>query len=263
MKYIHLALLWVHIAAGAGALVLFWIPVIARKGGPTHVRVGTVYVVLIATAVFTALALSAMMLVDPLAVHPQRGRSPEELARFVHTERVFAFFLAYLAGVILIAGGHGLRVLKKKHEPQSLRTPFDVALNVVVVLLALAMLFVGIRERFVVLAALSSVGLLVGLQNLRYFYRPAKSRMAWRYEHLRSMIPTGIAAYTAFFVFGGRRLFPAFYQTSYYWVFWILPLVSGVTATRLTIRYYRHKFRDNGGSVGLDRAHAKTTAQPY
>lgn len=240
------ALLWLHMLAGSSALVLFWVPVFAPKGGRVHVRVGLVYVVLITITVFTALALSTIVFVDPLSIRqPPPHASPEQVAEFARTERIFAFFLGYLASVILVAGGHGLRVVRHKHEPRLPHLWFHAVLNGVVVLLAVAMLVVGLRERFVILAAFSTVGLLVGIQNLRYLYRPSTGRMAWWYEHLRSMIPTGIAAYTAFLVFGARRVLPTLYQTRYYWVFWILPLVVGVAAIRLTILYYRARFREN------------------
>lgn len=78
--------------------------------------------------------------------------------------------------------------------------------------------------------------------------RASARRGKW-YEHLRSMIPTGIAAYTAYTVFGARRLAPEFYQTSYYWIFWVLPLLIGIPAIRLTIWYYRKKFGESNGKA--------------
>lgn len=33
----------IHILAGATALLIFWLPLVAKKGGPLHRRVGWVY----------------------------------------------------------------------------------------------------------------------------------------------------------------------------------------------------------------------------
>lgn len=248
MESLYGVLRGVHITASSIALALFWGPIIAPKGGRTHIRIGWAYVVLISVAVVTALGMSTMLLMDPLAVRRPLGpASAAALARFAHIERVFALFAGYLTSVIVAAGWHGLRVLRKKQEPQSQRTPFEVALNVWVTLFAVVVFIIGIRERIVPAAVLSVLGPLIGLQNLRHLYCPPASRMAWWYEHLRSMIPSGIAAYTAFFVFAARRLMPVAYQSSYYWIFWVTPVVVGVVGVRLTLRYYRRKFHDTTG----------------
>jgi hypothetical protein len=64
------------------------------------------------------------------------------------------------------------------------------------------------------------------------------------YEHLGSMIGTGIAGYTAFLVFGGSRLFPSVARSQLYTIFWVLPSVIGVLAIIVTIAYYQRKFNE-------------------
>jgi hypothetical protein len=70
--------------------------------------------------------------------------------------------------------------------------------------------------------------------------------MDWWYQHLSSMIGTGIAGYTAFIVFGGRRLFAPLVQSRYFVLLWILPSAIGSPAIALTVAYYKRKFRDAG-----------------
>jgi len=49
MALLFQSVLAVHIAAGAVALSVFWVPLVTKKGGRTHRRAGWVYVVAAAT----------------------------------------------------------------------------------------------------------------------------------------------------------------------------------------------------------------------
>jgi hypothetical protein len=132
MASLFQSLRWIHIAAGTFALILFWIPAIARKGGKAHVRAGWFYVVCMSAVVVTAFSLSALVFFDPVAVRGiTRPLPPAELANFLRAQRVFATFLAYLAGVTLASGWQGIWAVETRREPKTMRTPFSLALNVV------------------------------------------------------------------------------------------------------------------------------------
>jgi hypothetical protein len=252
------SLRWVHIAAGSIALILFWIPAIAAKGGKTHIRAGWFYVVCMSVVVVTALAMSGLAFTIPLAIRQiSRPLSPAELSDFLRSQRVFAAFLAYLAGITLASGWQGIWAIETKREPKAMRTPFSLALNVAVIVGGLTVLVLGIMYRSGPLIGLSPIGPLIGVGNLRYLLRGPQSRMHWWYEHLGSMIGTGIAGYTAFLVFGGSRLFPSFARSQLYTVFWVLPSVVGVFAIFVTIAYYQRKFHESGGaSAASSNPHA-------
>jgi len=229
------------------ALLAFWIPAFAKKGGRVHVNAGWFYVICMSVVVVTAFILSGMSFAWPLRVRTfDHALSADEVARFIRNSRIFAFFLAYLAGLTLAAGWQGVRVLQTRQNPPALRTPFTFALNAAVVLAALGSLFVGLRDGNSVLWAMSPVGLLVSGGNLSYLLRGPQTKMHWWYEHLASMIGTGIAGYTAFFVFGARQLLPGLTRTNFYAVFWVAPTIVGVIAIFLTIGYYRRKFHEDG-----------------
>ena len=107
-----------HIAAGAAALLLFWIPVAAPKGGRLHIHIGWTYVVCMSVVVLTAFSMSGMAFLDPLGVRRFAQPLPvEEVARFVTASRVFAVFLAYLAGVTLVSGWQGVWALRTRRDP--------------------------------------------------------------------------------------------------------------------------------------------------
>jgi len=250
---------WTHIAFGSIALLVFWIPLAAGKGGRLHVRVGWAYVVCMSVVVGTALVMSGLAFTFPLRVrHFAHPLSAEETARFIRTSRDFGFFLAYLAGLTLAAGWQGIGVLRTRRNPKSLRNPFTFGVNIIVMLAALGSLVLGIVERNSVLIGMSSVGFVVGGGNLAYLLREPRTKMHWWYEHLSSMITTAIAGYTAFLVFGGARLFPTLARTQLYVVMWLLPTAIGVPAIILTVGYYKRKFHENGGAPKLGQAPAKT-----
>lgn len=239
------ALRWIHIAAGTIALILFWIPAIARKGGRTHVRAGWFYVACMSVVVVTAFALSGLAFTIPLTIRQiTRQLSPAQLSDFLRSQRIFAIFLAYLAGVTLASGWQGIWAIETRRQPNTMRTPFSLALNVAVLLGGFTVLVLGIKYRNGPLIGLSPIGPLVAAGNLRYLLRGPQSPMHWWYEHLGSMIGTGIAGYTAFLVFGGSRLFPSVARSQLYSIFWVLPSIVGVLAIIATVSYYKRKFHE-------------------
>jgi hypothetical protein len=241
------SLRWTHVAFGSIALILFWIPVDASKGGRLHVRVGWAYAACMSVVVLTALTMSGLTFAFPFRVRNfTRVLSPEESAQFIRDSRSLAFFLAYLGSVTLAAGWQGIGVLRTRRNPRSFRNPFTYGLNIAVVLAAAGSLTLGILEHATVFVAMSSVGFLVGGGNLAYLLRSPQSKMHWWYEHLSSMIATAIAGYTAFIVFGGARLLQALARTQFYVLFWLLPVAIGVPAINLTVAHYKKKFHEDG-----------------
>src|SRR5260370_22583478 len=104
MPSLFQSLRWAHIAAGSIALILFWIPAIARKGGRTHIRAGWFYVACMSVVVVTALAMSGLAFTINLTVRRiARPLSTAELLEFLRAQRLSATFLAYLAGLTLPA----------------------------------------------------------------------------------------------------------------------------------------------------------------
>jgi hypothetical protein len=177
--------------------------------------------------------------------------SPEGLARFLRNQRVFATFLAYLAGLTLAAGWQGIWAVETKKEPSQIRNSFSLALNAAVIVGGIVVLVLGIRYGRGPLIGMSPIGPLIAVGNLRYLLRGAQTRMHWWYEHLGSMIATGIAGYTAFVVFGGARLFSPLARSQFFTIFWVLPTIVGVPAISITLRYYRRKFHETGEASAL------------
>jgi hypothetical protein len=242
---------WIHIAFGSVALLAFWIPAIAPKGGRLHVRVGWLYVACMSVVVLTAFTMSGMAFTAPLSIRNfSQPLSSEQATGFIRRSRELAFFLAYLGGVTLAAGWQGIRVLRTRRDPKSLRGPFTFAMNVAVIAAAIGVLAFGITERTWAFMGMSSVGMIVGGGNLSYLRKGPQSKMHWWYEHLASMIATGIAGYTAFLVFGGSRMFPALARTQFFALVWILPTLIGVPVIFTAVAIYKRKFHEDGRPSG-------------
>jgi hypothetical protein len=206
--------------------------------------------------VVTAFAMSGLAFTIPLSIRQiSRALSPAELSSFVLSQRIFATFLAYLAGLTLTAGWQGIWAVETKREPKEMRTPFTLVLNVLLFLAGFTVLFLGIKYRSGPLIGLSPIGPFIAFGNLRYLLRGPQSRMGWWYEHLAAMCGTGIAGYTAFLVFGAVRLLPSVARSQWYTIFWVLPSIIGVPVIFLTVAYYQRKFHETRAAAGAAAPH--------
>lgn len=248
---IHDALLLLHVAGGFVALVLLWIPLFSKKGGRLHRATGTVYVVAMAAVVATALGVSALSFYDPVALDPEAAALVgDPLADYLARRRMVAAFLGYLALITLASGWHGLGALRHKADPRAMRTPATLALFGITALAGVAMFVLGAVRGSMVFMGLAVVGPAVAVNGFRYVSGPAREPMAWWFAHMGGMIGTGIAANTAFLVFGANRLFPVELEGWLAVVPWLLPTLAGVPAIQLLSRKYRRRFAGRAGGVG-------------
>lgn len=253
MANLFQSLRWAHIAAGSIALIVFWIPIFARKGGRNHVRAGWIYVALMSVVVLTAFVMSGLIFTMPVAIRRTNQSVPGgELGVFLRNQRVFATFLAYLAAVTLASGWQGIWAVETRRDSGKMRTPFSLALNAAIVLGGGIVLGLGLRYGKGPLIGMSPIGPVMGAINLRYLLRGPRERMHWWYVHLGSMIGTGIAGYTAFVVFGGAQLFPFIFKTQLRTIFWLFPTMIGVPAIFFWIASYRRQFaRPTGQAAAI------------
>jgi hypothetical protein len=240
------ALRTIHIGFGTVALVAFWIPVIAPKGGKVHVRVGWGYAVCMSVVVLTAYAMSFLAFTHPVEIrHFDHPLTANEIEFVKIRSHQLAIFLTFLGSVTLAAGVQGIGVLRTRQLAQGPRNPLTLALNAFVVLAGITVLTIGVTNHSWTFKAMSLVGL-VGVGNLSYLLYPPKEKMRWWYQHVSSMIATAIAGYTAFLVFGGARMMPQLARSQWYALVWIAPTIIGGTAITLTIAYYKKKFHEGG-----------------
>jgi len=215
-----------HLVSGILALALFWVPALTRKGSRVHRRAGRIYVWAMGVVVATAVPMS--------------------IAFVVRGDWVVGTFLGYLAVITFSALWGGRRALYYKAGAASFRTPFHAGVGVANFVAAVAILVLAwaaadgfVRVLFTIF---SVIGFSAAWETLQFFRHPPDDRRWWWYQHMGGMIGSGIAAHTAFGVFGMSRLFPELQFGTWGFLPWVAPSVIGTVAIVALTRHYRRRF---------------------
>ncbi|NKB67887.1 MAG: hypothetical protein GKR89_12570 [Candidatus Latescibacteria bacterium] len=231
METLHQLLRWTHVGAGFVGLVVFWIPVVVRKGGQLHKVCGRIF-----TACAYIVAGSAVLSV---AYYLGWGE------RISRADQGFLVLLAYLALNAFVLVRHANRVVANRKAPESVDTPLHRILAWLCIAGSLGVAGWGLSlwsTRTIIFLALSPIGINVGRGVLAYLNTPLQERMGWFYEHMRNMLGAGIAFHTAFAVFGAGRLFGLHIDGLLGVLPWILPALIGGVSSSLWERRYRRRF---------------------
>ena len=175
MRTVHDVVLWFHIACGCIGLVVFWVPVMTPKGGPTHRKAGWVYVWAMLGVVASAVVLAALLFVNPLAAHEFGDGHPEVAAAGATRARAVAVLFGALALLTFTNGWHGLMILRARRNPLQMRTAFNIGLHASNVLVALPLLVLGIRDGLPLLVVFGILCFVTGVTDLRSLWRPSPS----------------------------------------------------------------------------------------
>lgn len=239
MHVLHDALVQLHIAFGAVALVLFWIPIAVRKGSRVHVAAGRWYAALMYAVCTTAFVASVMVLADPLAVRrPGEILAAGEAERLAGVFRMFSLFLLMLSVLVFVSIRHGLAALRERQRPGTLSRRSHRASIAALAILAAGVAVLGLSNGQILLIVFGGIGLAgsFGMYRETRLQNPRRSELV--VAHLGGLIGSGIGAYTAFFAFGGSRLLGEILTGQWQVIPWILPSVLGTIAiARLTRRY--------------------------
>ncbi len=211
----------IHVVAAVTALATLAVPLIAKKGGRVHRRVGFVYVWAMAVATSTGAVVSAWRLA---VLHdPRTGR---------------ALFLGYASLLAGTAVFYGVRVLGAKNRTAPRRRLADLILPSLLVASGIGLITFGAKQGWVLLMAFPPIGVFLGAAQLGFWLRAPKGKLAWWFEHMGGMIASGIAALTAFLVTNAPRLhLPSFSL----WI-WLSPTAIGVPLLLVWRAYYARRF---------------------
>lgn len=237
MAWLETLLRYIHVIFGFAGLVAFWVPILARKGGPNHIRFGTIFVRCAWVVLASALLAVVYHLINMNVSGITLADRPQTYA--------FLAFLAYLALVTGINIRHAIGVLRHKQDPAALGTPLNINLGRLAIASSVLLIIFALWLRpsnIIILLALSPIGLGIGIGILAYCKKPPASRHEWLYEHLGGIIGAGIAFNTAFAVFGSRQLFDYDFDGWVGVMPWVLPVAVGIPATFIWTRHYRRRF---------------------
>ncbi|WP_312115588.1 DUF2306 domain-containing protein [Brevibacillus reuszeri] len=215
----------VHIIAGFTALLVFWIPIVTKKGGKEHLRSGWVYVVAMGAVAVSALIMGIWRI----------GFDPDKTVESV----AFAWFLIFISILSSATAWYGVRVLRFKNRKAAHRQIVDVMFPALLVGSGAAISIYGAVIHFPLLTWFPLVGIFLGASQLIYWLRTPKARMHWWFEHMGGMLGCCIATITAFTVFGAPRLLNI---SSVHPLVWFIPTIVLVPVIVGFSRYYRKKF---------------------
>lgn len=241
MPLIHTLLVYTHILFGAVALVLFWLPVAAKKGSRLHRLVGRYYAWAMYAVALSALLSCLLVLIDPVGIRrPGLTLDAETAANVARGARMGGLFLLMLAVLTFASVRHGLLALRERQQPGVLRSTAHRGLLVALGVLGLVVTGIGLNFANVLLQIFGGISVVVSISMLRET-RPQRLTATQRtIAHLGGLIGSGIGAHTAFFAFGGARFFADLLPGQWQTLAWVIaPAIGTVAIIRLNRRYRR------------------------
>ena len=183
MALLFQSVLAVHVAAGAVALLVFWVPLVTKKGGRMHRRVGWVYVAAAGTLAVTGFLLCIRLVSSG---SPLRWRA--------------GIFLAYVSVLAGASAQLGVRALQTKGRAGASRGAIDLVPPLLLVAGGVALAAFGICRSTVLYVLFAGLGVVLGLSHLRFWLTPPAHERAWFLAHMSGMGTSCITTVTAFVV---------------------------------------------------------------
>ncbi len=214
-----------HILSGFLALLIFWIPIVTKKGGKVHRTVGWVYVWAMALVSISAFYMGAFR------VFFDQSADFEQVS--------FSWFLIFISILSGATAWYGIRVLRFKQRKERHRNPLDLLASFLLVGFGIGVCLYGFAIDSPLISYFPLLGIFVGGLQLFYWLRKPGRKMHWHFEHYAGMIPCCIATVTAFTVFGAPRLLNI--EAASLWL-WFMPTILLVPVLIGFNIYYDKKF---------------------
>jgi hypothetical protein len=228
MPWLFHIVLAVHVGAGIVALTSFWGSVATRKGGARHRWWGNVFSSAIYVASFQALGMGILSVIWPLAMHPK-------LTDAALYRGLLGWMMIYLGLLTMSMTRYGLQMIANKRKHHLNRHWSMIALQLAVLVAGANCLFWGIILRQSLMIIVSIIGFGTTITYLWYIFRATPGAGDYIPEHLKAMVATGIAAYTAFLSVGLIEMFP---HLAFNPMVWAVPSVVGMTIIIYFLRRY-------------------------
>ena len=243
MSALHSILLYTHIALGSIALLLFWLPVIVKKGSKLHNNAGQVFYYIMLLVSGSGMVMSGLTIYDPLAIYPMPNLSGVELQRFLGWRVVFSQFLLLLSLLTWVSVRHAIGVLLAKANRNLLKRLSFLGPVLLMLPLSLFVAWQGYKFNQTLLMIFAGVSFYTAVSICVYIFKAEIKPRQWIIEHFSAMVGTGIAVYTAFFAAGGRRMLSQLLPDEWQLVSWLAAPVIGLTALILLTGYYKRKYK--------------------
>ena len=175
-----------HVLVGVVVLTLYWLTLLAVKGGRPHRRWGRLYL---------AMLLPLLASVLPVSIHLGKGN----LARMVQ--------IAYLALVLATAGWTAWRAVRERHAPQRFRGPAFRVLAGAMAACGSGLMVIGIVKGDVLAVGFAVIGIVYGGAMLGELGRPPAPDW-WLNWHLNGISLLFAATHASFVGLLARNLVP-------------------------------------------------------
>jgi hypothetical protein len=228
MPWLFHLFLAIHVGAGIVALTSFWGAIATRKGGPRHRYWGRVFSASIYVACFQALGMGVLSVIWPLAMHTQ-------LADMALYRGLLGWMMIYLALLTLSMTRYGLQMTANKRRHDANRHWSMVALQLAVLVTGINCFVHGFILRQPLMVLVSILGFGTTMTYLWYIYKAVRGPADYIPEHLKAMVATGIAAYTAFLSVGLIEMVPSL---AFNPIIWAAPSVVGMGLIIYFLRRY-------------------------
>lgn len=213
--------LFTHIVAGFGSIILFWIPILTKKGRSIHRKVGRVYVLLMWIAIFTGLILT--------------------INKFHEGVIDAGIFLGFLVILAVRPVWHGMAILKPQRYSDYQLKYYHILLKLALFVYGIFMLIYAIylegKGMAMVMLFFAVLGMMAGIDAWRDFKNIAKKPNRIK-GHFEGMLFSGVAGYTGFLVIGGMEVIGKYLKGNWILIPWLLPSVVGFAL----IFYYQKRF---------------------
>lgn len=228
MPWLFHLFLAIHVGAGIVALTSFWGAVATRKGGPRHRYWGRVCSASIYVACFQALGMGMLSVIWPLAMHPQ-------LTDIALYRGLLGWMMIYLGLLTLSMTRYGLQMIANKRQHEANRHWSMVVIQIAVLVTGINCFVQGtiLHQPLMILVAILGFG--TTMTYLWYIFRGKPGAADYVPEHLKAMVATGIAAYTAFLSVGLIEMLP---HLAFNPIIWAAPSLVGMTLIIYFLRRY-------------------------
>ncbi|MEM7660212.1 MAG: hypothetical protein AAF399_29160 [Bacteroidota bacterium] len=221
MQLISQILLFLHIAAGFLSLGIFWIPIFTKKGGINHRHLGKLYLIFMWVVVISAALLSVKNVL---------------VGRYQ-----MAAYLGFIALITARPLWYGVAILNQKKGLSPSFQAKHLWFRAAILLASAALISFGIYLEGKNVAVLMFIFGGLGMADLPRFLKDAKQPVTdanWLKQHIVGMCTSGIAAYTAFFVFGANQFLAGLLPGYWAVIPWVAPTIVGTIGIKYTLKKY-------------------------
>lgn len=211
----------------------------AKKGSKKHISSGKLFTTAMYIVALSGLIMSTIVLIDPIGIKfPNRDLSLNQGLAAAESVRTFAMFLFMLSVLVFTVVRQSILVLKAKADRTVLKSFSNISLIAFLALTAVIVGYIAIVKDVLLLKIFAVICLLNSIESYYYIFKNTLRTNEWIIAHLRHIVGAGIAAHTAFFVFGGSRLLNHILQGDSRVILWVAP---GIIGTIFTVWYSKKK----------------------